>query len=66
MHLLRGAVVVFKHGLFKSPETYYTYKDGDKWYITLLDQDDECIIGEEVTFLFPYYSTKPYVFYPYG
>ena len=58
----QGAVAVFKHGLFKSPETYYTYKDGDKWYITFLDQDDECIIGEEVTFLFPYYSTKPYMY----
>lgn len=52
------AVAVFRHGVYKDKDCYHLYEEDDVWYIQFLDQDDESVMGEEVTFLFPYYTTN--------
>lgn len=55
------SVAVFKHGLYREKSKYYIYSENGVWYIEFLEEDDEDIVGEEVTFFFLYYSTRPYV-----
>lgn len=52
------SVAVFRHGLYKDKSSYYIYEENGVWYIKFLDIDDESVMGEEVTFLFPYYTTN--------
>lgn len=50
-------VAILRHGIFKHPDMYHIYEENGVWYVTFLDVDEEAIVGEEVTFLFPYYTT---------
>ena len=50
-------VAILRHGIFKHPDMYHIYEENGVWYVTFLDIDEEAIVGEEVTFLFPYYTT---------
>lgn len=52
-----NAMFVVKHGLYVNKSEYYIHQDNGIYYITFTDEDDEGIVGEEIVFLFPYYST---------
>ena len=49
-------MMVLKHSLYVNQEEYDLYKEDDVWYITFFDEDDEMIVGEAVTFVFPFYA----------
>lgn len=52
------SVSVLRHGSYRDQSKYTIYKQDGVWTLTFLDEDDESILGEEVTFVYTYYASE--------